>query len=171
MSEMSAQQCPGANVALGTRADAVPPCIGLESLVARGEPLAVVSADPRAGGATRSYEEIKQIAAGAGRETLLVRPTVKVSSATEPGWRGTLHAREVVEVVDAGAIRTVCDTGVVVVCGADSVQCVNDDGTVEHVIVDTMSLAKALDEAVGGGAPHVCSTDCVHFEHCSSGAA
>lgn len=169
MSEMSDKLCPGANVALGSRTDAVPPCVGLESLVARGEPLAVVSADPRAGGAARSYQEIQRIAAESGRETLLVRPTVRVSSSTEPGWRGTLHARDVVEVVDAEAIRTVCGTGVIVVCGADSVQCVNDDGTTEHVIVDTTSLAQALEAAVGG-TPHVCATDCVHFEACSAGA-
>lgn len=168
MSRATEKQCPGANVALGTRADAVPPCSGLESLVARGEPLAVVSSDPRAGGAARSYQEIQRIAAESGRRTLLVRPTVRVSPADGRGWRGTLHARDVVEVVDAEAIRTVCDTGVVVVCGADSVQCVDGEGDTEHVIVDTASLAQALQAAVGG-APHVCATDCVHFEACSAG--
>ncbi|MFN8102891.1 MAG: hypothetical protein U0U69_00350 [Acidimicrobiia bacterium] len=169
MSEVTGMQCPGANVALGTRADAVPPCSGLETLVARGEPLAVVSSDSRAGGAARSYQEIQRLAAESGRTTLLVRPTVRVSASSEPGWRGTLHARDVVEVVDAEAIRTVCGTGVVVVCGADSVQCVGDDGEAEHVIVDTTSLAQALEAAVGG-TPHVCATDCVHFEACSAGA-
>lgn len=165
---MTDKQCPGANVAMGTRSDAVPPCSGLENLVARGEPLAVVSSDPRAGGATRSYQEIRRIATEAGRRTLLIRPTVKVSAPSEPGWRGTLHARDVTQVVDAEAIRTVCGTGVVVVCGADSVQAVDDEGNVEHVIVDTASLAEALEAAVGG-TPHVCATDCAHFEHCSTG--
>lgn len=160
-------QCPGANVAMGTRTDAVPPCSGLHHLVERGEPLAVVSSDPRAGGAARSYQEIQRIASESGRAALLVSPTVRVSRPSDAGWRGTLHARDVLEVVDADAIRTVCDTGVVVVCGADSVQCVDDDGSPEHVVVDTASLARALESAVGG-APHVCATDCVHFERCSA---
>jgi len=158
------ESCPGANVIVGTRGDAVPPCLGVESLIARGEPVAVISVDARSGGSARSYREIEASAAAAGRQALLVRPTVAVAPTDERSWKATLHARQVTEVVNAEAIKALCAAGVVAVCGADSVFCVGPDGP-EYVQVDKDSFIAAMQQAIGG-APHLCTVDCENFKSC-----
>lgn len=160
------RECPGANVIVSSKQFGVPPCSGMRNLLAQGEPVAVVSVAHSSGASFDAYDAIEEAARDAGRETLLVRPKVRVSDASRSDWRSTVHTRNVEELLDGGPLKRVCETGIVAVCGADSVYCVDSRGTaLAHVSPE--SLLEAVNNAVGD-AMNVCSPSCAHFEACAS---
>jgi hypothetical protein len=158
---MTENRCPGASVVLSTRTDTLPPCVGLSELIAAGKPLAVVSTVPRAGAAAEAFSELDEIAAGAGRPVLLVAPKVAVEDADSDDWRATLHLRPVRSLLNADAIERTCSTGVVAVCGMDSVYAVDSRGRVS-ANVEPESLLAAVASAVGTST-NVCSRSCPQF--------
>ncbi len=163
-STQESQVCPGANVIASTKDAPIPPCAGLDALLARNEPLAVVSLAQNAGFSKRAYDAIDAAAHAAGRDVLIVRPKARVTGADTADWRATLHPRRVEALADARPLRTLCDTGVVAICGVDSAYCVDNSGVwISNVAAD--SLLAAVGAAVATSAT-VCSTSCPAFRPC-----
>lgn len=159
---MATPPCQGVGLVVSTKGDPVPPCRHVPDLIAEGEPLAVVAESPQAGATYDTFDEIKDLARKAGRDAIMVIPEVQVEEAEEEGWRSTIHARKVRSIENAAALRTVCATGIVAVCGTDTVLCLEQGGRHRRP-VETESLEAALIAAVGSGT-RVCSRSCPEFE-------